>query len=163
MQLGWGVGVIQKQQGGDQGECTGQRPGFWDLAAGGTGLDHRYYTRLRWRSGWGVKYFIVVGCLADLIFRVSRCRMAAGHLRRLPISGGTRGGGMGGQMPPQLEALPPHLPPQSEWDFFFFFFFFYFFFFFFYFFFFFFTYVVSHTSHQFKINISIFCNISFYK
>ena len=29
---------------------------------------------------------------------------------------------MGGQMPPQLEALPPHLPPQSEWDFFFFFF-----------------------------------------
>ena len=31
------------------------------------------------------------------------------------------GGGMGGQMPPQLEALPPHLPPQSEWDFFFFF------------------------------------------
>ena len=45
------------------------------------------------------------------------------------------GGGMGGQMPPQLEALPPHLPPQSEWDFFFFFF--YFFFFFFYFFFFF--------------------------
>ena len=64
------------------------------------------------------------------------------------------GGGMGGQMPPQLEALPPHLPPQSEWDFFFFFF---------YFFFFFFTYVVSHTSHQFKINISIFCNISFYK
>ena len=71
-----------------------------------------------------------------------------------------QGGGMGGQMPPQLEALPPHLPPQSEWDFFFFFFFYFFFFFFF---FFFFTYVVSHTSHQFKINISIFCNISFYK
>ena len=43
---------------------------------------------------------------------------------------------MGGQMPPQLEALPPHLPPQSEWDFFFFFTFFYFFF----------TYVVSHTN-----------------
>ena len=38
------------------------------------------------------------------------------------------GGGMGGQMPPQLEALPPHLPPQSEWDFFFFFFYFFFFF-----------------------------------
>ena len=41
------------------------------------------------------------------------------------------GGGMGGQMPPQLEALPPHLPPQSEWDFFFFFTFLLFFFFFF--------------------------------
>ena len=65
-------------------------------------------------------------------------------------SGGTRGG-MGGQMPPQLEALPPHLPPQSEWDFFDFFF---------YFFFFFFTYVVSHISHQFKIKISIFCRVS---
>ena len=45
------------------------------------------------------------------------------------------GGGMGGQMPPQLEALPPHLPPQSEWDFFFFFFYFFFFFFTFFFFF----------------------------
>ena len=68
-----------------------------------------------------------------------------------------QGGGHGGANAPQLEALPPHLPPQSEWDFFFFFFFTFFFFFFF------FTYVVSHTSHQFKINISIFCNISFYK
>ena len=39
-------------------------------------------------------------------------------------------GGAWGQMPPppQLEALPPHLPPQSEWDFFFFFSFFFFFF-----------------------------------
>ena len=46
------------------------------------------------------------------------------------VSGGTRGGAWGGQMPPQLEALPPHLPPQSEWDFFFFFFLFFFFFFF---------------------------------
>ena len=48
------------------------------------------------------------------------------------------GGGHGGHLPPQLEALPPHLPPhvrgfapptcppQSEWDFFFFFFFFFF-------------------------------------
>ena len=62
------------------------------------------------------------------------------------------GGGMGGQMPPQLEALPPTCPPSQNGIFFFFFFFF-----------FFFTYVVSHTSHQFKINISIFCNISFYK
>ena len=44
------------------------------------------------------------------------------------------GGGMGGQMPPQLEALPPHLPPQSEWDFFFLLFFFFFFTFFFFFF-----------------------------
>ena len=60
------------------------------------------------------------------------------------------GGGHGGQMPPQLEALPPPptCPPSQNGIFFFFFFF---------------TYVVSHTSHQFKINISIFCNISFYK
>ena len=65
------------------------------------------------------------------------------------------GGGMGGQMPPQLEALPPPLAPPVRMGFFFFFFFLLFFFFF--------TYVVSHTSHQFKINISIFCNISFYK
>ena len=47
-------------------------------------------------------------------------------------------------MPPQLEALPPHLPPQSEWDFFFFFFFFFFFLLFFFFFtYVFFTYVLS--------------------
>ena len=71
------------------------------------------------------------------------------------------GGGMGGHLPPQLEALPPTCPPSQN-GIFFFFFFLLFFFFFFTFFFFFFTYVVSHTSHQFKINISIFCNISFY-
>ena len=70
------------------------------------------------------------------------------------------GGGMGGQMPPQLEACPPTLPPPVRMGFFFFFF--YFFFFFFTFFFFFYLCRKSH-HHQFKINISIFCNISFYK
>ena len=72
------------------------------------------------------------------------------------------GGAWGGQMPPPVRGFaPPTCPPQFRMGFFFFFFFLLFFFF--YFFFFFFTYVVSHTSHQFKINISIFCNISFYK
>ena len=60
------------------------------------------------------------------------------------------GGGMGGANAPLLEALPPHLPPQSEWDFFFFFYFF---------FFFFFTYVVSHTVTNLKL-ISAFSAIS---
>ena len=59
-------------------------------------------------------------------------------------SGGTRGGGMGGQMPPQLEALPPTCPPSQNGIFFFFLFFsFFLLFFFFFLLMYFFTYVLS--------------------
>ena len=81
-------------------------------------------------------------------------------------TGGTRGGGGHGGAnapPPPVRGFAPPLAPPVRMGFFFFFFFFFTFFFFFFFFFFFCTYVVSHTSHQSKINISIFCNISFYK
>ena len=67
----------------------------------------------------------------------------------LKFSGGTRGGTVRGFAPP---LAPP--PPSQNGIFFFFFFFF-----FLLFFFFFFTYVVSHTSHQFKL-ISAFSAIS---
>ena len=79
---------------------------------------------------------------------------AASGFGREESSGGTRGGHGGANAPPVRGFAPPLAPPVRMGFFFFFYFFF---------FFFFFTYVVSHTSHQFKINISIWCNISFYK
>ena len=74
----------------------------------------------------------------------------------LPVAAPGGGGGHGGQMPP-----PPPVrgfAPPVRMGFFFFFFFLLFLLFFFTFF-----LLCLLTSHQFKINISIFCNISFYK
>ena len=65
---------------------------------------------------------------------------------------GGGGGAWGAFAPPPPPvrgfAPPPTCPPSQNGIFFFFFFL---------------LMTVSHTSHQFKINISIFCNISFYK
>ena len=93
-------------------------------------------TRVRALEALGV--FDALSCYLSLIFKHSDTKwdkkstvdqILGGWGGRSPVvpSGGTRGGHGGANAPP-VRGFAPHLPPQSEWDFYFIFFYFFFFF-----------------------------------